>query len=139
MSSPATLRTPSRLKTGDQHSVALTRDGLVVTWGGNRYGQLDVPPGLTNIVGISAGGGVTAVFLAQTPAVRARFLPMNLRDRIPQLDLLAEPGRQFEIHSSSDLGAWQLKATLTNATGWMRFRGSSATNSPTRFYRAMMK
>src|SRR5207244_1535234 len=31
-------------------------DGAVVAWGHNLYGQTSVPPGLSNVVGIAAGG-----------------------------------------------------------------------------------
>ena len=30
-------------------------DGSVIGWGYNRYGQVSVPPGLSNVVAISAG------------------------------------------------------------------------------------
>jgi hypothetical protein len=39
---------------GGVHSVALKADGTVVAWGQNFYGQLDIPPGLSNVVAIAA-------------------------------------------------------------------------------------
>jgi alpha-tubulin suppressor-like RCC1 family protein len=40
---------------GYLHSVALRADGTVTTWGDNTYGQTNLPPGLTNVVAITAG------------------------------------------------------------------------------------
>ncbi len=45
------------MATGEEHSLALRSNGTVEAWGGQgSYGQLTVPPGLENVVGISAGG-----------------------------------------------------------------------------------
>ena len=44
------------ISAGGYHSLALHRDGLVVAWGNNANGQAEVPPGLSNVVAISAGG-----------------------------------------------------------------------------------
>ena len=40
---------------GESHSLALRRDGSVIAWGANDYGQSDVPGGLTSVVAIAAG------------------------------------------------------------------------------------
>ena len=39
---------------GTAHSVALRRDGTVVAWGTSAHGVTNVPPGLSNVVAISA-------------------------------------------------------------------------------------
>jgi alpha-tubulin suppressor-like RCC1 family protein len=41
------------------HTLALKRDGTVLAWGDNSQGQCDVPPGLSNVVAISAANGVS--------------------------------------------------------------------------------
>jgi hypothetical protein len=38
------------------NTLALRKDGTVVAWGDNYYGQCNVPPGLTNVTAIAAGG-----------------------------------------------------------------------------------
>ena len=43
---------------GYAHSLALRSNGTVVAWGSNEFGQAAVPPGLTNVAAISAGGSV---------------------------------------------------------------------------------
>jgi Regulator of chromosome condensation (RCC1) repeat len=40
---------------GEAHSMALLRNGTVVAWGNNFYGQTNVPSGLTNVIAIAAG------------------------------------------------------------------------------------
>jgi alpha-tubulin suppressor-like RCC1 family protein len=41
---------------GFQHGLALKADGTVAAWGGNTYGQTNIPAGLSNVVAIAAGG-----------------------------------------------------------------------------------
>ncbi len=43
------------IASGAVHALALRENGTVVAWGGNNYGQTNVPPGLTNVVAIAAG------------------------------------------------------------------------------------
>ena len=49
------------ISAGDYHSLALKKDGTVVAWGGNSSKQCDVPTGLTDVVGISAGDSYSLV------------------------------------------------------------------------------
>jgi alpha-tubulin suppressor-like RCC1 family protein len=45
------------LVTGQNHSLAIKNDGTVVGWGGfDDYGQTTIPPGLTGVVAVAAGG-----------------------------------------------------------------------------------
>jgi hypothetical protein len=48
---------PLAIAAGGGHSLALKSDSTVVAWGVNQFGQLGVPPGLTNVVAIAAGNG----------------------------------------------------------------------------------
>jgi hypothetical protein len=52
---PPSLGPVAGIGAGDEHFLALMPDGTVVAWGDNSYGQCDVPPGLSNVVAISAG------------------------------------------------------------------------------------
>jgi hypothetical protein len=40
---------------GGEHSLALRTNGTVLAWGGNTYGQTNVPAGLSNVTAIAAG------------------------------------------------------------------------------------
>ena len=40
---------------GDDHFLALQRDGTVMAWGADYSGQTDVPPDLSNVVAVAAG------------------------------------------------------------------------------------
>jgi alpha-tubulin suppressor-like RCC1 family protein len=42
---------------GNHHTLALKADGTVVCWGGNVYGECNVPDGLTEVVAVAGGGG----------------------------------------------------------------------------------
>ena len=53
---PAGLSNVVAIAAGDNHSLALTRDGTLVTWGASCCGLTNIPPNLTNIVAIAAGG-----------------------------------------------------------------------------------
>ncbi len=57
---PAELGTPETahvvaVAAGWEHAVALRANGTVVAWGDDKYGQTDVPAGLTGVVAIAAG------------------------------------------------------------------------------------
>jgi hypothetical protein len=41
---------------GAAHGLALKANGTVIAWGSNLYGQTNVPPGLSHVVAIAAGG-----------------------------------------------------------------------------------
>ncbi|MDB4461059.1 RCC1 domain-containing protein [bacterium] len=49
------------ISAGDYHSLALKKDGTVVAWGSHNSQQCDVPTGLTDVVGISAGDSYSLV------------------------------------------------------------------------------
>ncbi|HEY5041374.1 MAG TPA: hypothetical protein VIK53_05170, partial [Verrucomicrobiae bacterium] len=53
---PAGLSNVQGVAAGWAHSVALKKDGTVVCWGDNNYGESTVPAGLSNVVAIAAGG-----------------------------------------------------------------------------------
>lgn len=52
---PPGLPPIARLDVGDDHVIAQTADGQVVTWGLNEFGQVPVPHGLDGIRAVSAG------------------------------------------------------------------------------------
>ena len=52
---PANATNVIALAAGDNHCLALRRDGTVIAWGGNFMGQTNVPADLTNAVAIAAG------------------------------------------------------------------------------------
>jgi hypothetical protein len=49
---------------GDNHTLALTRDGTLVTWGYRCCNLTNIPPNLTNILAIAAGGEQSVVLRA---------------------------------------------------------------------------
>jgi hypothetical protein len=55
---PARLSNVIAISTGIYHSIALTSDGNVVSWGLNTSGETDVPTDLTDVIAIEAGGTI---------------------------------------------------------------------------------
>jgi hypothetical protein len=55
-----------------------------------------------------------------------------------QLTLTGEYGARYEIDGSTSLIGWTAMATVTNLFGTVQFRDQPGTNSPYRFYRAML-
>ena len=49
---------------GEQHAIALKRDGSVVAWGNSTSSQTAVPAGLANVISVAAGGDVSGVVKA---------------------------------------------------------------------------
>ena len=41
---------------GGAHNLVLKSNGTIVAWGYNNYGQTNVPPGLSNVIAVAAGG-----------------------------------------------------------------------------------
>jgi alpha-tubulin suppressor-like RCC1 family protein len=59
------------LATGEEHSLALRSDGVVMAWGGlGTFGQNQPPPGLSDVVEVSAGGDNWIEDTAYSVAVR---------------------------------------------------------------------
>ena len=52
---PAGLTNAVAVAAGVEDSLALTRDGAVIGWGYNGYGQVSIPAGLSNVVRLAAG------------------------------------------------------------------------------------
>jgi hypothetical protein len=69
---PPGLTNAVSVAAGSSHSLALRRDGMVIAWGNNDYGQTDVPSSLTNAAAISSGAGsVSSVALRSDGHVSA--------------------------------------------------------------------
>jgi alpha-tubulin suppressor-like RCC1 family protein len=57
------------ISAGDRHGLALLRNGSVVAWGDNTYGQLEVPSRVAGATAISAGGDFSLALLADGTVV----------------------------------------------------------------------
>lgn len=62
-SPPVPLPFLTAVTVGSGFLAALTREGTVVAWGRNDYGQATPPEGLASVAAISAGGGSTLALL----------------------------------------------------------------------------
>lgn len=66
-------------------------------------------------------------------------LSAGMTDGVPQFELKAWPGMQFDIQASADLAAWSSisAVTITNVNGLIQITDTNAPASDWRFYRAV--
>jgi alpha-tubulin suppressor-like RCC1 family protein len=55
MVQPTNIGNVTAIAAGALHTLALRKDGTVIAWGNNFYGQTNIPAGLSNVVAIAAG------------------------------------------------------------------------------------
>jgi alpha-tubulin suppressor-like RCC1 family protein len=60
---PDNLTNVIAISAGQSHNLALKQDGTVVAWGEKRYGALDIPEGLSNVVAITTASGFNSLAL----------------------------------------------------------------------------
>ena len=120
------------------HSLGLCADGTVLGWGGNSFGQTDVPSGLSNVVSIAAGSSHTLALLRQPTVPTPRLV---LSRALSGLELQAQgaPGIScLMLHASRLPGPWlpTEPVTFTNSVQWIRPPYAS---QPAQFYRLLRK
>ena len=54
---------------GGEHALALKKDGTVVAWGNNVYGQATVPEGLSDVKVVAAGNSHSVALTADSTIV----------------------------------------------------------------------
>lgn len=154
---PADLDNVIAISGGGEHSLALKADGTVVAWGQNEAwtyndpncaiighpcersyaGQIDVPPGLSNVVAI-AGGNFHTVVLCATNAPPPPMRISNILRLQNQFQCTA-PTRRGKIYaleyknSLTDPG-WNI-ARLVRGTGEEEIFNDSTTDIAERYYR----
>ncbi len=52
---PTNIGNVTAIAAGAMHTLALRKDGTVIAWGNNYYGQTNIPAGLSNVIAIAAG------------------------------------------------------------------------------------
>jgi alpha-tubulin suppressor-like RCC1 family protein len=93
---PAAATNIVAIACGGQHSLALRADGTLLAWGLNGYGQLNIPPGLSNIVSIAATTWGSLVLTADDgPPLMGRTLmnpvPAGLNARLQETVISTTP------------------------------------------------
>lgn len=84
---PAGLKDVIAISEGALHSLALKKDGTVVHWGRNEYGEGTIPAGLTDVKAIEAGGSYSMALRKDGTVVLWGFryngsidVPVGLKD-----------------------------------------------------------
>jgi alpha-tubulin suppressor-like RCC1 family protein len=85
------------------HNLALKNDGTVVAWGNNSDGEATVPPGVSNVVAISAGTYQSLAVIADL-----KIDSIHIASGGPALDFHTFAGQQYSVEFSPDLtpGSW---------------------------------
>lgn len=123
---------------GYGHVVALRADGIVKAWGGNNYGQTNVPPNLTNVVAISAGGDHALALVGDGPPVtsalmsQSKYTPTGFKVTVP-----SQSGRVYRLeYKNSPADAEWTPLPLVAGTGKdLVLTDAMATADSQRFYR----
>jgi hypothetical protein len=126
---------------GAEHSLALQTGGMVVAWGDDTYGQIDVPVAATNIIALCAGDLHNVALVRTTEAAG----PL-------QFELVSQPGDNptsfhlrlhgltgqgvVVIYASSDLVNWVPIFTNPPTLGPVDYSEVKPSNSQQQFYRA---
>ncbi len=95
---------------GSSHTLALTENGTVSTWGDNQNGQTNVPPGLSDVVAI-AGGGFHSLALRSDGTVVAWGRSMEGQTSVPSSasNIVAIAGGRYHslaLTSGGEVLAW---------------------------------
>lgn len=95
---PAGLTNVIAIAAGWSHSLALRRDGTVIGWGDNTYGQTNVPAALTNVVALAAKDGRSMAITAELEIFAIAKVEQHIL-----LRFRAFSGRQYMVEYSPTL------------------------------------
>jgi alpha-tubulin suppressor-like RCC1 family protein len=90
------------ISAGISHSLALKKDGTVVAWGSNRYGETTVPVGLSNVVAVSAVYFSMALKEDGTVVSWGAYNPTSLPTGLSNVVALAAGGADCVLALNSD-------------------------------------
>ena len=77
---------------GMSHSLALRKNGTVVGWGGNKYGETTIPAGLSNVVSVSAANISMALKKDGTVVSWGAYDPTSIPPSLSNVVAIADGG-----------------------------------------------
>jgi len=120
---PANATNVVAIAMGRNHALVLRRDGTLVTWGDNSGGQTTLPPGLTQIRGVAAGGFFSSI-ITGSPAPQFGFIPSENTFGFHEVGILAiaASGRypmacQWYLNGAAIVYATNIFMALSDITG----------------------
>ena len=127
---------------GGGHLLALRNDGTVAAWGCDCHGSTTLPPNLTNVTAIAAGGGdgydYSIFLIGHTNP--SPVLSISQSNNVVRLTLAGQPFRRYVLEESADANSpanWTFKQNLTLSSTAQSALALPITGAA-RFYRARL-
>ncbi len=132
---PAGLSNIVGMAGGDFHDVALRADGTVSDWGLGR--ETGVPPGLTNVVEVAAGGGASLALIGEgPPLLRTALANPGTTTNGFEVTIPTQSGHVYRLEYKNALSDTNWTALpLVPGTGSKRALVDPTLTSSQRFYR----
>jgi len=127
---------------GGDHNLALRANGTVAAWGCDCYGATNVPPGLSNVVAIAAGGvdgyGHSLVIVADGLLFTSARLEIGLSNGLARIAIEDEPHRRYVLESTPALGnaaTWRFERNVRLTNSLQTVHQFTVPQTDTQFYR----
>ena len=137
---PANLTGVSAIAAKWYQSFALKKNGTVVAWGHNGYGETSVPANISGVVAIVAAGGQTLAIVAAPSQIPRPWLSDcgHLPDGSFQLTVHGQTNQSYTLQVSTNLLDWVSVGMFMTVNGTLTLMDPTAADYNRLFYRVMV-